>query len=171
MPIQFSCISRTLSGHWSSVAEALEQFLGEVGDLEEPLAELLALDRRAGAPALAVDHLLVGQHGHVDRVPIDLALLAGDQAGLHQVEEQRLLMAVIVGLAGGELAAPVEREADPLQLLAHRLDILRGSRLPGWTFFSIAAFSAGIPNASQPIGWSTSKPCIRRKRASTSPIV
>jgi hypothetical protein len=34
--------------------------------------------------------------------------------------------------------------------------------VPGWTFFSIAAFSAGIPKASQPIGWSTSKPFIRR---------
>ena len=36
-----------------------------------------ALHRRARAPALAVDHLLVGEHGDVDRVPIDLALLAG----------------------------------------------------------------------------------------------
>ena len=81
LPIQFSCISRTLSGHWSSVLEPVEQLLGEVGDLQEPLAELAPLDRRARAPALAVDHLLVGEHGHVDRVPIDLALLAIDQAG------------------------------------------------------------------------------------------
>ena len=116
LPIQFSCISRTLSGQWSSVGEPVEQLLGEIGDLEEPLAELAPLDQRARAPAAAVDHLLVGEHGHVDRVPIDLALLAIDQARLVKVEEQRLLVAVISGLAGGELAAPVEREAEPLQL-------------------------------------------------------
>ena len=47
LPIQFSCISRTLSGHWSSVVQALEQFIGEVGDLQEPLA---SLRRSTGAP-------------------------------------------------------------------------------------------------------------------------
>jgi hypothetical protein len=51
-------------------AEAVEQLLGEVGDLQEPLVELAPLDQRAGAPAAAVDHLLVGEHGHVDRVPV-----------------------------------------------------------------------------------------------------
>jgi hypothetical protein len=87
------------------------------------LAELAALDRRPGAPAAAVDHLLVGEHGHVDRVPVDLALLAVDEAGLVEVEEQRLLVPVIIGLAGGEFAAPVDREAEQLQLPPHRLDV------------------------------------------------
>ena len=32
---------------------------------------------------------------------------------------------------------------------------------PGWTFFSIAAFSAGMPKASQPIGCRTLKPRAR----------
>ncbi len=36
---------------------------------------------RAGAPAAAVDHLLVGEHGLVDRIPVHLRLLALDQAG------------------------------------------------------------------------------------------
>ena len=35
---------------------------------------------RAGAPAAAVDHLLVGEHGLVDRVPVDLGGLAVDEA-------------------------------------------------------------------------------------------
>ena len=123
LPIQFSCISRTFSGQSSRVLQPLEQLVGELGDLQKPLRELAPLDRSAGAPALAVDHLLVGEHGHVDRVPIDLALLAIDEAGVEQVEEQRLLVAVISGVAGRELAAPVEREADLLQLLAHRRDV------------------------------------------------
>jgi hypothetical protein len=41
----------------------------------------------------------------------------------------------------------------------------------GGTPFAIAAFSAGRPNASQPIGCSTLWPCMRMKRVSTSPIV
>ena len=103
--------------------QPLEQIVGEVGDLEEPLGELAPLDRRPRAPALAVDHLLIGEHGHVDRVPIDLAFLAIDQPGIEQVEELRLLVPVIRRVAGRELSGPVEREADALQLLAHRFDI------------------------------------------------
>jgi hypothetical protein len=41
----------------------------------------------------------------------------------------------------------------------------------GGTPFLIAAFSAGRPNASHPIGCSTLLPCIIAKRVSTSPIV
>jgi hypothetical protein len=41
----------------------------------------------------------------------------------------------------------------------------------GGTPLAIAAFSAGRPKASQPMGCSTLRPCMRMKRASTSPIV
>ena len=60
--------------------QRVEQFLRIFGDAEEPLAELLLLDRRAGAPALAVDYLLIRQDGAVDRIPVDPAFLALDQA-------------------------------------------------------------------------------------------
>jgi hypothetical protein len=45
---------------------------------------------------------------------------------LEQIEEQRLLVPVIGRVAGRELAAPVEREAEPLQLRPHRVDIRPG---------------------------------------------
>ena len=38
----------------------------------------------------------------------------------------------------------------------------------GWTLFLIAAFSAGSPKASKPIGRKTFSPCIRRNRAIAS---
>ena len=38
----------------------------------------------------------------------------------------------------------------------------------GLTRFLIAAFSAGRPKASKPIGMKTLSPCIRRKRAFAS---
>ena len=115
-----------LVGPLIEALQSLEQIVGEVGDLEEPLGELAPLDGRPGAPAPAVDHLLIGEHGHVNRVPIDLALLAIDEAGVKQVQEQRLLMAVICGVAGRELPRPVERETDALELLAHCPDVCPG---------------------------------------------
>ena len=73
-PIQFFCISRTFSGQRSSLSSASSRSSRIVGDLEEPLRQLALLDHGAGAPAAAVDHLLVGQHRLVDRVPVDLRL-------------------------------------------------------------------------------------------------
>jgi len=51
--------------------QVVEQVVAVLGDLEKPLRELAPLDRRAGAPAAAVDHLLVGEHRLVDRIPIE----------------------------------------------------------------------------------------------------
>ena len=103
-----------------------EQFLGKLGDLQEPLRELALLHQCARSPAAPVDHLLVGEHGLVHRVPVDRRFLAIDEAGGVQVEEQRLLVAVVVRLAGGDLAAPVDREAQPFQLLLHAFDVVAG---------------------------------------------
>ena len=105
------------------LVERGEQVLRIVADLEEPLRQLALLDRRAGAPAAAVDDLLVGEHGHVDRVPVHLGLLALDQPGLEEVEEHPLLVLVIGRVAGRDLAAPVERQPHRLELLLHRGDV------------------------------------------------
>ena len=148
---------RTFSGQRSRRSRLAEQIVGIVGDLEEPLGELALLDRRAGAPAAPVDHLLVGEHRLVDRVPVDLRFLARDEARREEIEEQLLLVLVIARIAGRDLARPVEREAHRLQLRAHRGDIGVGP-VAGWCCSACAAFSAGRPNASQPIGWSTLKP-------------
>ena len=114
-----------------------QQLLGIGGDLEEPLRKLAALDHRAAAPAAAVNHLLVGEHGLVDRVPVDPTLLAVDQTALEHIQEHRLLMAIVGRIAGGDLARPVERTADRLHLVAHLGDIgvgpgRRDARPSGW---------------------------------------
>ncbi len=103
--------------------EARQEIVGIVGDLEEPLGELALLDRRARAPAAPVDHLLVGEHRLVDRVPIDLRFLARDQASFEEIEEQLLLVLVIGRIAGRDLARPVERQSHRLQLRPHGGDI------------------------------------------------
>ena len=115
-----------LVGPLVEAIEPFEQLVGEIGDLQEPLAELALLDQRARTPAAPVDHLFVGQHGIVDRIPVDRRFLAIDQPCLEQIEEQCLFVPVIIGFARRQLAAPVERETQPLQLGLHRLDIGAG---------------------------------------------
>ncbi len=109
--------------------ERVQQLLRVLGDLEDPLVHLALLDDGAGAPAAAVDHLLVGEHGHVDRIPVDLALLALGEAGAQKIQEHLLLVLVVSGIAGREFAGPVERQPDRPQLLLHRGDVVVGPRL------------------------------------------
>ena len=104
--------------------KTFKQFIGIRGDLEKPLRNLALLDHRAGAPAAAVHHLLVGQHGLVHRVPVHHAVLAVHQALPEQPHEHALLVHVIGRIAGGELARPVDRETHRLQLPAHVHDVL-----------------------------------------------
>jgi hypothetical protein len=106
--------------------EAVEQFLGVVGDLEEPLRNFALLDERAGAPAAAVDDLLVGEHGLVDRVPIHDRVLAIGEPFLEQAHEHALLVDVVVGATGREFARPVDRIAELRELAAHVLDVRVG---------------------------------------------
>ena len=94
-----------------------------VRDLEEPLRQLAPLDRCARAPAAAVLDLLVCQHGHIDRVPVHHSVFAVDQPLFEEVQKQRLLLAVVAGVAGGDLARPVDREAERLHLFFHLSDI------------------------------------------------
>ncbi|MCY1167703.1 hypothetical protein D9M73_76730 [compost metagenome] len=137
-----------LVGPMFEAAQSFEQFVGEIGDLEEPLRQLAPLDQRARAPAAPVDDLLIGEHGHVDRVPIDRAFLAIDQAVREQVQEQRLFVPVIIRLARRQLARPVEREAQPFELCLHRRDIVAGPAAGVNTLFHRGIFgrhAEGVP--------------------------
>ena len=88
--------------------------------------QLALLDRGTRAPALAVNHLLIGQYRVVDRVPVHLGLFLVDEALFHEFQEQALLFAVIIWIAGRKLARPIEREAELLELCLHRGDVLIG---------------------------------------------
>ena len=129
-PIQFRCIVSTFSGH--SVrrrSAAVEQLVGVVRDAEEPLLELARRDRRAAAPAAAVDDLLVGEHGLAARAPVDVRPLAVREAALEHLQEQPLVPVVVVGQAGGDLALPRVADAEALQLPLHVGDVLERPRL------------------------------------------
>ncbi len=101
-----------------------EQFVGITRDAEEPLLELALLDGRGFmAPAAAIDHLFVGEHGAALRAPVDLGLAAVGQVALEHFEEEPLVPAVIVGLAGGDFAVPVVAEGVTGVGLLHLRDV------------------------------------------------
>ena len=108
-----------------------------IADLEKPLRQLAALYLSARAPAFAVDDLLIGQHRHINRVPVHLRILAVHQISCQHIYEQGLLLAVIFRIACGKLAAPVNRKAQGFHLRAHVGDVVIG---PG---FGVAADGHG----------------------------
>ena len=110
--------------------ERFEQVVGILGDLEEPLRQVALLDQGARAPAAAIDHLLIGQHCMLDRIPVDLRQLSIGHSLLQEIQEQTLLVYVVAGIAGGELATPVDRQTHGLELALHDLDVL--GRPFGW---------------------------------------
>ncbi len=108
--------------------EVLEQAVGVVGDLEEPLLELALLDQRAAALAVAVDNLLVGEHGRIHGAPLNRSLLAVGEALLVELQEDPLRPAVVGGFVRADLARPVERDAPSPELLAEGGDRGLGRR-------------------------------------------
>ncbi len=126
LPIQFACIARTRSGQPVISVEIVEQLVGVVGDPQVVHRDLALLDRRARAPAAAVDHLLVREHRLVDGVPVDDARLLVGDALFEHLQEQPLVPPVVRGIAGRDLARPVDRAAHRLHLPFHVGDVVVG---------------------------------------------
>src|SRR5699024_4808830 len=106
--------------------KALEQLVGVVGNAQVIHRDFALFDGRAGAPAFAVDDLLVGQHGLVDRVPVDRAGLLVGNAALEQAQEKPLVPAIVFRVAGRQLALPVDGKTQLPELLAHVRDVFTG---------------------------------------------
>ena len=88
--------------------QTIQQLLCVIGDFQEPLRNFALFYQRATAPAATVDHLLVGQHGVVNRIPVHYRIFAIDNALLEQAREHGLFVFVVVGLAGREFTCPVD---------------------------------------------------------------
>src|SRR5690606_13115913 len=86
-------------------------------------------DRRAAAPAAAVDDLLVGQDGLAALAPVDGRALLVGEALLEHAREEPLVPVVVLDVAGGELTLPGVADAEPLQLALHVRDVLARPRL------------------------------------------
>ena len=104
----------------------LKQLIGVGSDPNEPLWNFPFFHYGTGAPSLAIDHLLIGQHGLVNRIPIDDSVLTVSEPLFHQPGKEPLLPTIVLRLAGRYLSRPVIRETHPLQLPAHMGDVLIG---------------------------------------------
>ena len=124
-PIQLVCHRLDALGPVHQPGE-VEQLVGEAGDAEEPLVHLAAHHHVAAALALAVEHLLVGQHRLAGGAPVYGGQGAVGQAAVVELEEEPLIPAVVVGGAGDDLPVPVIHGAHGAELAPHVLDVVHG---------------------------------------------
>ena len=104
-----------------------QEFVGVVGDAQEPLFKFTLLDESIFVtPAAAIHHLLVGEHGATLRAPVDAAFFAIRQTLFIKLEEEPLIPAVVVGKAGGDFAGPIVGEAEAVHLRLHFGDVVDG---------------------------------------------
>src|SRR5216683_4847510 len=108
------------------VLQGIEQILGISRDLEVVHRNFALLDGRAGAPAAAIDHLLVGEHGLIDGIPIDHPCLLVGNAHFQHAQKQPLVPTVVLRSAGGEFSAPIQGEPQGFELSLHVGDIVEG---------------------------------------------
>ena len=118
----------------------VEQLLCVIGDLQIVARDLALFDHRAGAPAFAVNHLLVGQHGLVHRVPVHHLGFAVGDAFFQHLQKQPLVPFVIGGVAGGHFARPVDGQAHRLHLLLHVSNVVVGPLGRGYAVFQGGVF-------------------------------
>ena len=101
-------MTRTRSGQSCMPFKCIEQILGVGRDLQVVHRDFALFDERAGAPAAAVDDLLVRQHGLIDRIPIDDAGFLVSDALFQHAQEQPLIPAVVFRTAGRQFAVPIQ---------------------------------------------------------------
>ena len=101
----------------------VEQFVGVVGDAEEPLLHQLLNDGLAGALVDPVYDLLVCQHRLEGRRPVDHGLAAVGDSVFEHLGEQPLGPLVVGRIARDGFTVPVEHRAHRLHLDAHALDV------------------------------------------------
>jgi hypothetical protein len=104
--------------------QGFEQVIAIFRDAEEPLLQLALFNDRARAPAATIHHLLVGEHGVLDRIPVHFRGAAIDEIVRQHLQEDALLLFVIVRFAGCDFLGPVEGQAQRRELVLHRLDVL-----------------------------------------------
>ena len=107
-------------------AKRFQQIRRKLRDAQEPLAELLFLDQRARTPTTPINHLFIGEHRTIHRVPIHPALLALHQPHAPEIQQQFLLTPVIFHIASREFPRPIQRKPHALQFRAHIGDIVIG---------------------------------------------
>ena len=107
-------------------AQIVEQHIGVIGNCHVVHGNVALLDHSTRAPAFTVDHLFIGQHGLVNRVPVHGACFFVHNAFFKHLQKQPLVPLVVVGFAGGYFLGPVNGQAHRFHLLFHVVDVAVG---------------------------------------------
>src|SRR5690606_20408615 len=84
------------------------------------------LNSSTGAPAAAIDDLLIGKYSLVDRVPINSRVFLIDQAFFIKLGKKPLFPAIVIRVTGSQFTGPIITKTKRLQLLTHVVDVLIG---------------------------------------------
>mmetsp|Transcript_16194 Transcript_16194/g.38513 ORF Transcript_16194/g.38513 Transcript_16194/m.38513 type:complete len:277 (-) Transcript_16194:215-1045(-) len=106
--------------------EVVGEAVGVRGDLQDPLAQRHPDDREAATLGEAVDDLLVGEHRAELGAPVDELLVLEGEAALEELQEDPLGPLDVPHVGRRQLALPVVREAERLELSLEVSDVLLG---------------------------------------------
>ena len=98
---------------------------GVIGDLKEPLFDLLLHHLRRTPFAAALHYLLVREHRLAGGAPVGRRLFAVREAVLQKLEKEPLIPLVVLGKAGDDEARPVVAVSHRLHLFRHCFDVLQ----------------------------------------------
>ena len=103
--------------------QVFQQAVGIIGDLEEPLFQVLFDDRRVAAPAFTFDDLFVGQDGVAFFAPVNFRFFAVSQTPFVEQFKDPLRPFIVFFMARSDFAVPVIRQAQRLLLARHVGDV------------------------------------------------
>src|SRR6266403_5593619 len=108
--------------------QIFKELIGVVSGLEEPLLDFAGLDEGifVAPEVAAVDDLLVGQHGAAFGTPVDATLFAIGEATLEHAQKKPLIPTIVLGIAGGDFAAPVVAETEATENALKFIDVVSG---------------------------------------------
>src|SRR5882762_1541640 len=108
--------------------QVFKELIGVVSGLQKPLLDFTGLDKGIFvAPAIAaVDDLFVGQHGAALRTPVDATFFSIVEATLEHAQKKPLIPTIVLGIAGGDFAAPVVAETEAAQHALKFIDVVSG---------------------------------------------
>src|SRR2546422_285937 len=145
-PIDLPSHSRRLLGAGRQVdaVELLDEPIRVRGDAQHPLRHQPLLDRVAGLDVLPIVDFLVREHGAERGAEVHRHLGAIREPALEQELENPLRPLVVTGIARRQLARPVVREAELLELALEDGDVARGDDA------GVNAVALGAPLGGKP---------------------
>ena len=99
--------------------QIVQQPLGIIGDLEEPLGEIFLFHFGMAAFAAAIHNLFVGENRGTGRAPVHRGFLFVGQTVFVELEKDPLGIFIVIGETSRHFTVPVVADTESLELAAH----------------------------------------------------